>query len=604
MKKNNYFISRIYKIIISIIFSFVIMSLISFSYKNLYFYSFMQYKTFIYFALLSFLIYKAMSIMNRRLFVVSFIGGSFFSIALVTGSNILSKRLMFLNLKIYISIIVFLFIFFLLTAVIIGYIGDLKYKLYNNGIQYRLKKYFNGSLKYFLVIWVIIFICYLPTLLATYPGLFTYDVSNQLTQYFTREINRFHPPLHTLYLGICFSIGKNLFNSNNIGMLIYSLSQMLIMSATFSYCCYFLAKNKTPIILQVISIVFFALFPVNQIFSVTTTKDVLFSAAFLLVVIFTIDIILYSKKFFSSYWLQLRYIFSVILMFSLRNNGYYVFLLCIPVMLIIFRKRFIHMLLICITCVLVWHIITGPIYTELNIGEGNIREVLSIPIHQLTGVMTCNYKELNNREKSDISSLIGGINGLKESYGVNSADYEKANFNTNIFKSNSKYYIKEYIKIGFKFPKTYAYAFLNNTLPAWYPEYTYSDCRLYKNPRIYMHFPYLEYDYVSNEFVSIKRHSKIPEFEKIIKGICYNDSYKNIPVLSMFFRPGFMFWLLMITIFISLYERKYKMLLPLFILLSLWISVLFGPVTLVRYLYPIFVDFPLMLMIVFKNNEN
>ncbi|MDD3223915.1 MAG: DUF6020 family protein [Clostridium sp.] len=596
MKKKSYFSLRIYKIIISMICSFAIMSLIFCSYKNIKFY--------IFFVLMAFIIYKIMAIMNRRLFVVSLIGGSFFSIALVTGSNILSKRSISLNFKMYMSIIAFLFIFFTLTAAIIGYIGKLKYKLYNNCIQRGLKKYFNGSLKYFLVVWVIIFICYLPTLLATYPGLFTYDVSNQLSQYFTGEITRFHPPLHTLYLGICFSIGKNLFNSNNIGMLIYSLSQMLIMSATFSYCCYFLAKDKIPIILQVISILFFALFPVNQIFSVTTTKDVLFSAAFLLVVIFTIDIISNSEKFFSSYWLQLRYIFCVILMFSLRNNGYYVFLLCIPVMLIVFRKKFLHMLFICISCVLVWNIITGPIYTKLNIGQGNIREVLSIPIHQLTGVMSCNYKELNNREKSDISNLIGDINGLKESYGVNSADYEKANFNTNIFKSNSKYYIKEYIKIGLKFPKTYMYAFLNNTLPAWYPEYTYNDYRLYKNPRIYMHFPYIEYDYVSNEFVSIKQHSKIPVLGKIIKEICYNDSYKKIPILSMLFRPGFMFWVLFISILICLYERKYKMLLPLFILLSLWISVLFGPVTLVRYLYPLFVDFPLMLMIVFKNNEN
>lgn len=602
MDNREYSILNIYKIIVSMLVSFSIIILIFYIDKTINSNDFIDYRTFIYFILLSLVIYITISIINRRLFVISLIGSTLFSTTLVVGNNILSKELPSLNLKIYIEIIAFIFAFFPVTTVVIGCIPNLKYGLYNNFIEDKLKKYFKPSFKYFLIICSIIFLCYVPTLLATFPGLFTYDVSNQLSQYFTGKITRFHPPLHTLYVGSCFSIGKNLFNSYTTGMLIYSLSQMIMMSATFSYCCCFLAKNKVPIILQIISIVFFALFPVNQIFAVTTTKDVLFSTAFLLVVIFTIDMILHSEKFFSSYWLQLRYIFIVILMFSLRNNGYYVFLLCIPIMLIVFRKKFLNILVICTTCIVIWNIIIGPVYSALNIGQGNIREVLSIPIHQLTGVMTCNYEELNNRQKIDISNLIGNVHGLRESYGINSADYEKANFNTNIFKSNSTYYIKEYVKIGLEFPKTYIYAFLNNTLPAWYLEYTYSDCRLYKNPGIYMHFSYIEYNYASNEFVSIKKDSKIPELAKNIKDICYNDTYKNIPILSMLFRPAFIFWLLMLTIFICVYERKYKMLLPLFIFLFLWVSVLFGPVTLIRYLYPLFVGLPLMLMIIFINN--
>ena len=178
-----------------------------------------------------------------------------------------------------------------------------------------------------------------------YPGIFAYDVPNQVSQLHFREFTSHHPVLHTLYLGICIGIGKQ-FHSYNLGVAIYTLSQMAVMSAIFAYTCSKLNRWGAPVWVWVLSILYFALHPLNSVFAVSTTKDVLFTGFLLLLIIFLYEMFREPDIFVHSIFLQARFLVTVILMASFRNNGLYAFLLCIPFILMLQKKRRMRLTLI------------------------------------------------------------------------------------------------------------------------------------------------------------------------------------------------------------------------------------------------------------------
>ncbi len=139
----------------------------------------------------------------------------------------------------------------------------------------------------FVILWLGIFIAWLPTLLAFWPGLFSYDIPYQTKQIMTGSITRLHSPLHTLIWSACLGIG----NAAGIEPItIYSLLQMLILSAAMARVLACLFRNGISRIGAAVCVAFFAFNPVIAIFSIEPTKDVLFAAFFALTVVEALEI--------------------------------------------------------------------------------------------------------------------------------------------------------------------------------------------------------------------------------------------------------------------------------------------------------------------------
>lgn len=87
-------------------------------------------------------------------------------------------------------------------------LGLLTYTLIIN-IDYFLRKYkykINGNnsiniKKIYFYNLLLILLCWLPILLAYYPGIFAYDASNQVMQVINHDYTTHHPLVHTLLLG-------------------------------------------------------------------------------------------------------------------------------------------------------------------------------------------------------------------------------------------------------------------------------------------------------------------------------------------------------------------------------------------------------------------
>ena len=104
--------------------------------------------------------------------------------------------------------------------------------------------FFRADKKMFFLIWAVIFICWIPCFLATYPGVFAYDGVTQIFDVAGGRLSALHPVLHSYFIAGCFAIGA-LFDSLRAGMAIYSILQMLFFSMTLRFIPLLTEKART-----------------------------------------------------------------------------------------------------------------------------------------------------------------------------------------------------------------------------------------------------------------------------------------------------------------------------------------------------------------------
>lgn len=176
---------------------------------------------------------------------------------------------------------------------------------------------------------LILFLAWMPVLLAYYPGLFAYDAHFQTNQILTHEFSMGQPLAHTLLFAPFYLLGGAV-GSYNLGMLLYTLFQMTLFAMAITYILLFLHRLQCARTLQTGLLVFFSVMPVFSVLSISMTKDILFSAAFASLFVTlcygAIDPALVQRKGYTTMYLFLAVSLSV-----LRNNGIYalIILLCV-----------------------------------------------------------------------------------------------------------------------------------------------------------------------------------------------------------------------------------------------------------------------------------
>ncbi len=568
----------------------------------------------LFFCIFTFIIYHAMKLCSKRKLVVGILASAVLSITLVFGKSLyLSDHVAFWPftslLKLLAAIGSLIFIFTSLFIVVFHYLPKAQEFLLRLRIEKTNKTFFKPNIKFFLIIWGIILVCWLPTFLAAYPGVYNYDAPWQIGQIFDHtevdlsriagvstngQLNAHHPILHTLYLYGTIMLGNIIFGSYSAGLAIYSITQLLMLSAAFSYACYYLTKLKAPVVITLLSIIYYALVPIHAIFSVSATKDVLFAAVVLLVVLFVLDMVKNQEKFYHSIFLMIRFVVAICLMMFLRNNGFYMLLLLIPFFIWFSKKHWIKAVIICVICVAANFLYTGPLYNAANVQKGDAREALSIPLQQVARAVRDNGDELTEEELSAVYELFD-LDDVGQAYNPRTADLVKNYFDTEQFKSDLGKYMSLYFSIGFKAPQAYVDAFLSNNIGSWYPDMNYPDPLAYHPYIAWDNYQWSDYfDTEENGFLWIERQSLFPALDKAYSSFTANASHQKIPMISMLFSPGFGFWCLIIFSAICIYYKKYRYLLPIVILFALWITIILSPVSLLRYSYPIMVCIPIL----------
>lgn len=532
---------------------------------------------------------------EKRLSIISFIVGIVFDVFIVFGKNIYTSNASGVtNFKTWLCVLAMLPVFWAALLVAIKCFPKLNKQFHffcgNKEVYKECSKR-----KKFFVIWCIIFILWLPALLAAYPGVYGYDSIYQVLAYITRNVTLSHPPMHTYMLSFCVVELGGLIGSYEKGMLCYSLIQMLCLSATFATLYVFYIRERASKLVRRIILFVFMFLPTNAIMSFSATKDVLFSAFFALTVMLLL-LLAEKPQRIQSVKYDISLCVAFFMLAAWRNQGIYVIALTAVVAMILmknYKKRILVVFTVSIAFTLFY---SNCICMWLGIEKSNsLREMMSVPCVQLSRAMLYNEDELTENESGLIKEYISRY----EAYGYNSgiSDVMKRSFDTERFKENPMEFIKLWVNVGVKCPVTYFDAFARLTIGYWYPDMNYRDTEAYH--------PYWEYystgilnQFDEDEYLILEQ-TPIKGFEWLhekLYELSYENSYQSIAIVSLFFSSGLMVWFVLFYIAVCVYRKEYMYLVPAGFVFLFVLTLLLGPVVLYRYIYPVCLACPMLLV--------
>ena len=459
----------------------------------------------------------------------------------------------------------------------------------------------------FFYIWAIIFLFWMPVFFALYPGAFVYDATEEYVEVISRQFTMHHPLLHVLALGGIVHLFEYIGAGANLGIAVYVLLQMLVMSAALSFVVRSLQVWGVTKRYAFITVLFFSIFPLFPLYAVCTAKDGLFTV-FLLVSIVSMGNIIRSTDAekapasIPSMSDMIIFLVSSTLMMMLRNNGLYAYTATSLIIVIVFvvdrrhrsasSNRITARLLILMVLSIVLSL-GGTRILKLATGatDGEHQEMLTVPIQQLARTYTYSPEAFTPDEEALLKAFIP--EDYLTTYSPRISDVLKSGFDNQYYESHRALFYKLWLTIGTRRPLTYLNAQLGTAYGYIYPDALNN---VYKGNTMNT-FTYTDSSYFGFETEPPgTRESMLPALELLIEKFSLNLFQQKCPVLSMLFAPGFVFWVFFFVL-VGYVDRKN---LPMMLLvLMTFATVLLGPTTLVRYvlilwyitpLYPIWIN--------------
>lgn len=459
--------------------------------------------------------------------------------------------------------------------------------------------------KYWLTIWGILIVLQIPVMLAEFPGFFCYDAQDELNQVLTRSFSTHHPLVHVLILGGNIALGHKLTGSWNIGICFHLTMQMLFMTGVFAYALTFLRKNiaiksvdeasgninyRGKKVYRTIAVLFFGLFPTIVMYTLCSTKDGLFSTFLLLLVIELMKLLSDTENFFKLKRHIFLLILSAMMMSLLRHNGFYAYIVFIPFGVFALRKYYKKVLILFIIPVILSVVIESGLTAALNADSSEHQEMITVSIMQLARTWRYTPEDFSEEDKEVLLSFLS--ERALGTYEIRAADYMKSFFNNAEYDENSGAYWKLWAKMMVSHPMTYINAWFLTCYPYWYPFAVINPYRGHQMP----HFTYEDSSYFEYEVEPPgERHTLAFGFiDKLYYKMSLTPFQQKTPIVSLLFSMGFYFWVWMYFAFYTITKRKLMVCLPLMPVFLTWLTLMLGPVALIRYMLILWYITPLL----------
>lgn len=523
---------------------------------------------------------------------------SVFSLFMLFGNSykmIDSWNLVFGNFKMFLISILMFIGYFIIFKNILSILFD--FLSNKNILKKDVKK--NKIVKFFdeHPFWaslIVILICWLPYIIAYYPIILSPDPSYQIKQFFGIDtkysyynvlidpnvlITNAHPVLHTLLLGSCLKIGHSI-GWDNLGLFIYSIIQITILSTTLAYTIRYMKDLKLPVWFRIIALAIYSLVPIFPFYSMSGVKDVIFSALMIHYVII-IDRIVRNANNRKIGWIKLGLsTLLMILVCLFRHNGIYVIVLSFPILFFVDKLNRKRLITIFVILVGFYSCYNNVILPAFKITPGSPREMLSIPFQQTARYVKYHSDEVSEEDKKIIDYLIE-YDTLAERYDPELSDDVKNKYNRFATSDDLKAYFGVWFKGLLKHPGTYIEATMNNVYGYFYPNKT--------NWYIYYKFDkrILQdgFDYHYNGLSSLRN---------ILSS--YGNSYQQLPVIGMVTNIAFNVWITFIMTAYLCFRKKYKAIIFLVPTLVSILVCIAGPAnTYYRYTLPFIMGMPVMI---------
>ena len=445
--------------------------------------------------------------------------------------------------------------------------------------------------KEFLTTWGILVLLNLPVLLAVFPGFFVYDAQDELNEVLTRSFTTHHPLLHVLLLGGMIALIHKVTGSWNAGIFSYIFLQMLVITAVFAYVLVYMSKRGIGKRSRILWTLYYGLFPTIVMYTLCSSKDGLFTAFLLLLIVLLTQLVNDKEGFLKSKGKCAAFVIAAILMPCFRHNGFYAYLVFLPFALIYFRKELKKKLVFLLVIPVIAYLVISKVLALSMGAQGkDNQEMLTVPIMQLSRVYTYDREDLSAEDIKILTAYLPEDN-LKM-YTPRVSDLVKVGFNNEYYEKDKGGFWKLWAKELARHPMTYVNAWFLTSYGYWYPP---ALINVYKGTTVFT-FTYDESSYFGYEVESPgTRTSFIPVIDKLYRFLSIGSFHKDAPVLALLFSPGMLFLIYLFVILYRLSRKDFKGIIPFMPLVLVWLTVLLGPTYLVRYVVILWTAFPVLM---------
>lgn len=433
-------------------------------------------------------------------------------------------------------------------------------------------------------------------LIFYYPGTTCYDGVIQLSYYYNNlPFSNHHPAILSMFMGFLMDIGK-IFGSDNLGLFFFIIIQVILNALVYAYVLMIMERMQTPLLFRILTLVFYAAFPMLVVNSITFYKDTLFYLVFLFMIVY-----IYYNFEYKSNNDNIKYVVLFILfggLYLFRNTGFYIIIgICLIFFLYFFRKNKkeagIFLILLCLT--LGENVLYNKMLDGFRIEAISSREALSVPIQQTARYIKYNRKDISKNDEEILINLFGDLDIVGGTYNPFISDDVKLLFKK--YPENQE--LKSYFKVWFKEfkddPLVYIDATLENTYGYFYPNflnYTTGE----EVPGFYFIYN------MKNSKVNIT-HNSLDKGRDVLYQI--GESLTKIPGVNLFYMPAFYIWMFIgASLYLFHMKRKKELVYlgPVFLVIC---SAFLGPVNgHIRYIYPLIVSMPFILGVLFRKKTN
>lgn len=431
-----------------------------------------------------------------------------------------------------------------------------------------------------ILVWSIYF-------LAFYPGILSYDFGPQILQYLHGAISTHHPPLHTMLVGSMWKFGLFGLGDANIGIAIYCIMQMLVLSLVYLRGAYLLLKSGAGTIKYICYSAFVAFFPLNGFMVCTVTKDVLFGAFVLLLVMTILEIshTCYEQISITTYVLLGVGVAGTCIF---RNNGKYALIGLLVVLLWLYikdkenaKKHFRVLLIVLVTFIGTLFVVKG-VEVVRHIEPGSKGEIFSVPIQQMARIAVNNHETMDEDLLQYIEACIG--TDYVEKYLPEIADPVKNHFDIHAALGNPVTFIKNYFKMLVTYPKDFFMAFVD--LNAGYLFFWDETCSTIGG----LGYIQTGVNEVFLESLGITLQSKIPKLYDYLYNWTTQNLYLDNIIMRVLLAPAWYFYFAVGYFLYALIKKDKKHLAITFFMAAYFVTLFFGPGVLVRYIYPLMIS--------------
>ena len=474
----------------------------------------------------------------------------------------------------YFDITVFacMFLFFYITLSCVSLASkEIDALFINNSLFFKNKMIFGG------IIFCSIIVCWLPYLLTLYPCCLLADSLRSINQSIGVEgINNAHPILFTLIIKFFLTIGNILHLDASVSIFLFSFSQTLFFAFTITHFIIWLAKRGVNKYICYLILGYFLFSPVFVFYAIQVQKDTLFSLMCFHITLILGDIVRMRESFFDNKLNILKLILTLLFIVLLRNNGIYVVFIILTGIWIILpgvRKRVLLFSSVSLAIIL---IITGPIYKISGL-KGPAVEAYGLPLQQIGRTIV--FKGNVSANDLEFINKILPLDDFENCYKPCLVDPIKwhENFNSKFLRDHQANFLLIWAKNALPNLNLYTEAFLLNSFGFWAFEAKNS-------------YGYLDTHITDNNY-GIQRINLLNRWFGIDI-----ESYIN---QYNYLGSGTLFWILLLSVYLLLYHKKYIKIVILLPCFALWLSIIVAtPVAFsLRYVFLLALALPLLLIL-------